>query len=230
MTDTALPPATVVARAAPSNLRVRLVRLVFLAGIVLVMMWFAGKAGDLAWRTFPETLRQVDAGGFPYVVPWLVAGLLGFAVTPAAVRVPWRWRSMPGWKTGAVVWTLVLGGTVFPALTAMVQNGIRVHQLGLGLAAAAIGWPVVEEWLFRGMLWRELCPGDGSDRWISVSVAVIVTSVSFGLWHLPRSPSSVWGAAIYGALMALLRWRTGGILACVVVHGVANALGYVARW
>jgi membrane protease YdiL (CAAX protease family) len=89
---------------------------------------------------------------------------------------------------------------------------------------------VVEEWLFRGLLWRELCPDDESDRWVSVSVAVVVTSVAFGLWHLPRSPASVWGAALFGALVALLRWRTGGILAGVVVHGVGNALGYVARW
>jgi membrane protease YdiL (CAAX protease family) len=232
MTD-ASPPATITANTEPSSLRARVVRLFVLVGTALGIFWLAGKAGDLAWRTFPEALRAADAGGFPYVVTWLMVGLLGLAVAPAAFRVSWLSRGRPGWKAGLAVWTLVLGGTALlyqHALVAMFKNGVRIPPLGLGLIAAVIAWPVAEEWLFRGLLWRELCSGHENDRWALVAVAVSVTSVAFGLWHLPHSSSPVWVHALFGALMALLRWRTGGIMACVVVHGAGNALGYFARW
>jgi membrane protease YdiL (CAAX protease family) len=228
----------------------RYVRRLLLLGAGVAAYFFVARwMGNLAWRTFPEALRRVDASGLPYAVPWLVAGLVGLAVAPDTFRVPWRWHvrddrnggPSPGAEIGTRIatvwgdvaaWAIVLLGTGYlyrHALAAILAHGVRLPSPGLGLLGAAVAWPVAEEWLFRGVLWRELGGGDPRRRWGCV-LALVVTSIAFGLWHLPHSPSPIWIHAAFGALMGLLRWRTGSVLPPTIVHGAGNALRYFAAW
>jgi membrane protease YdiL (CAAX protease family) len=244
--ETPAPPGITGVVSTPPHRHARRVVLV-VAGVV-AYFFLARWLGSLAWRTYPEALRRFDAGGLPYAVPWLVAGFAGLAVAPDTFRVPWRWRlrdrrgkPAPEAGTGrcvattlggAAVWAVVLLGTGYlygHALEAILTRGVRLPSPGLGLLGAAVAWPVAEEWLFRGVLWREFGGGDRRRRWGNF-LALVVTSIAFGLWHLPHSPSPLWVHAAFGVLMGLLRWRTGSVLPPTLVHGAGNALGYFAAW
>lgn len=80
--------------------------------------------------------------------------------------------------------------------------------------------PVVEEVIFRGFVQEGLGRWLGGRRW----VAILGTSVVFALIHIP----SVDGQAlvplfVLSCLLGVVRERTGGVWAGVIVHGIFNA-------
>ncbi len=79
---------------------------------------------------------------------------------------------------------------------------------------------LVEELLFRGLVYRALLD------WMGVRWAIWGSSVGFVLWHIFGQGPLV-GAAmlLYGLIFALMRWRAGGILGLILVHG---AIGFLA--
>jgi hypothetical protein len=96
-------------------------------------------------------------------------------------------------------------------------------------AAMAVGtflgmlWVVAlgEEFFFRGLLQQWLC------RWLRNSTAgLIVTSILFGLVHLPFRGFPNWRfalvAAVAGAFYGRAYARSGGIRAAMVVHALVN--------
>ena len=109
------------------------------------------------------------------------------------------------------------------------------------LACIAIATPVFEEWLFRGYVWRRLRLVFGSGWQL-----VAVTSVLFGLWHLGYADVVAWEivqpealgsaplwahlgvkagfATLMGALLGVVRLRSGGWMAPALVHGLWNLL------
>ncbi|CAM8623159.1 Ham1-like protein [Acidimicrobiia bacterium] len=92
----------------------------------------------------------------------------------------------------------------------------------------AICTPIVEELFFRGLFLRAV-----GRRW-SLSVAVVTTSVVFGLFHsqggsLGKMAFIVAVTASYGAVFALLDVRANGRLGpSIVAHMVVNTVGVFA--
>jgi membrane protease YdiL (CAAX protease family) len=91
----------------------------------------------------------------------------------------------------------------------------------------AIAGPLVEEWLFRGVLWQAT-----EDR-AGTAGAFVLTSLLFGVWHwasiLRPSWTSGVGVPIYqhvefGALMGVLRWRLRSLGGGLAVHALYNGL------
>lgn len=89
--------------------------------------------------------------------------------------------------------------------------------------------PLAEELLFRGYFLGRMSEKTG--KWI----AVLITSVAFGLMHLVGAGEGgaialQWGATVDTFAMALaagvLRTLTGSIWAGVMLHGVKNAVAY----
>ena len=84
---------------------------------------------------------------------------------------------------------------------------------------------LVEEIFWRGFLMRFLLNPDrdywkvpfGKPAWISY----IVVTLAFIMVH---QPVDYLGALIFGSLMYWVAVRTKSLLACVVMHGVANLL------
>jgi membrane protease YdiL (CAAX protease family) len=74
---------------------------------------------------------------------------------------------------------------------------------------------LVEELLFRGLIYRLLLDWKGL-RW-----AIWGSSVGFGLWHIFGQGPLI-GAATFaiGLLFVLIRWRAGGIVGLIVLHGL----------
>lgn len=112
-----------------------------------------------------------------------------------------------------------------------------------------LGTVLLEETVFRGVLYGML--------WQSFNqvVAIVGTSVLFGLWHvLPAIPShesheavrkavgtSIWGklaaialtvlgTAAAGIGFALTRWWTGSVFPAIGLHWALNGLGLFAAW
>jgi len=103
------------------------------------------------------------------------------------------------------------------------------------LLGIPLGTAVFEEIIFRGVLLGAACR-----RW-RLPGAVAVTSVAFGLWHIPvatsdattsHSPAALVGTFVVttlaGVLFALLRLRSGSVVAPILAHIATNSGAYAA--
>jgi membrane protease YdiL (CAAX protease family) len=83
---------------------------------------------------------------------------------------------------------------------------------------AVIGF--VQELFFRGLVYRAF------EDWLGTRWAIWGSSAGFVLWHIFG-----WGLLagvamlLYGLIFALLRWRAGGILGLILIHGAMDYLG-----
>lgn len=120
----------------------------------------------------------------------------------------------------------------FPlAHVAMGSVAIHVPTSWVAFAAIAIGGPLVEEWLFRGVLWDAIASRTHG-RAVTI-VPLVITSLLFGVSHcrwmlcptwLSPSETPIALHVEFGVCMAVLRWRFRTIGPGVIVHGIWNAL------
>jgi membrane protease YdiL (CAAX protease family) len=99
-----------------------------------------------------------------------------------------------------------------------------VSVLVLVGVAFAMGNALLEEVLFRGLLYDALRSGYG------VVTALCIQAVAFGTFHLHGFPSGLVGvglATAYGFMLGGLRVWTGGLGACWVAHVLADATIFV---
>jgi len=156
------------------------------------------------------------------------------------------------WGAGAVavIAVVILTGVVFAEALPFVSSLLadeRAQLDGAALAAAMLvriplGTALFEEVAFRGVLlavWLRCCPP---------KVAVLASSVVFGLWHIAPTavsldlnsiaPTTLAGlAAILGGVVLTtlaglgftwLRRRSDSLLAPLLAHWATNALGLLA--
>lgn len=78
---------------------------------------------------------------------------------------------------------------------------------------------LIEELLFRGLVYRAL------DEWRGARWAVVGSSLAFGLYHIGwQGPLGALGTGIFGLLFGLIRWRAGGIVGPIFVHGLLDII------
>ena len=126
-----------------------------------------------------------------------------------------------------------------PLLALMTTNlwyGVRLNQSPLEtvlyiLSMFCVGF--LEEVIFRGLLFRAMAR-DG------VKCAVIVSSVTFGIGHivnlingsgaqlLPNLLQVMYAMAI-GFAFAMICYRTGSLMPCILVHSTVNGLSAFAN-
>jgi len=157
-----------------------------------------------------------------------------FGFRPAGLRALW-------WSLGL---GLVLGSLLAWAATTL---GIE-FSYGQGLTAWQIivlfwiGAPVQEEVIFRGLLQGTAELGLSGlipiGRW-KLSGAALLSAVLFALVHLALlSVGASAGAAGFIAASALilglaagqLRWMTGSLVPCILIHALFNVTGTVFDW
>lgn len=90
-------------------------------------------------------------------------------------------------------------------------------------ATAAVGIPVIEEVLFRGLLFDVL-----KERF-ATRTTIAATAVLFACAHAINGVGSVAGALLLGLVLGAVRGVSGGIVSSVVIHCVNNALVVFAR-
>lgn len=87
--------------------------------------------------------------------------------------------------------------------------------------------PIMEEWLFRGVLFRALSEGGrkGASR-ASVVVAVLTSAALFAVAH--GEPLQFAGLFFLGIVLATLVWRTKRLIPSIVTHVSFNGVAVVA--
>lgn len=151
-------------------------------------------------------------------------------------RISWRdlgFREVgTGWLVGAALvalpmMPLVSGLTVLfqkltgrpmrsPQIEMLAPAGFTWHgAIGL-LLLAGILIPIMEEVLFRGLLFRWF-----RKRW-SAWPSILVSALIFGVAHM--IPDTIPGTALIGVLLAWLYERTGSLWVPVVTHVTYNSI------
>jgi membrane protease YdiL (CAAX protease family) len=77
---------------------------------------------------------------------------------------------------------------------------------------------IVEELLFRGLMYRVL------KDWHGPALAIFGSSLGFALWHIGWAGPFIVAHFLIGLVFALIRWRAGGIVGLIVVHGLFDLL------
>jgi len=203
------------------------------AAEALILWVFLGLvATGLLVRFAPEAPRQSAA---MLVIPSLIAaaGAIGWIwlATRGKARFGWRmgrsWRQIAvGLAAAGVCSPIALG--VYQLIERFSNRGPTEHPM-VPILATAPGWqtklllvavacvvvPVLEETLFRGVLYRAL------RRHWSFTPAAIASGLVFSVSHL--NPTAVIPYLLLGILFAYLYERTGSLLAPAVAHGAFNA-------
>lgn len=103
------------------------------------------------------------------------------------------------------------------------------HGLSFVLIAVmtTLGAPIVEEWLFRGVLFRALDAGLSSRLARGGTVLAILASAGlFALAH--GEPVQFAGLALLGVVLAVLVKRTGRLTPSVITHVSFNAVAMIS--
>ena len=87
------------------------------------------------------------------------------------------------------------------------------------LIAAGIGAPLAEECLFRGLLF-----GAFKSTPVGLAGAAIITAAMWALMHANYSVYGMTAITIIGVYLAVIREKTGTLLAPIVCHGAYNSL------
>lgn len=104
-------------------------------------------------------------------------------------------------------------------LTTMIPQA-PIWALVVGGAAFALANATLEEWVWRGLLQPMLSPEFG------LSWAIALQALSFGIAHAHGFPRGVVGVALAGTwavILGVLRHVSGGLLAPILAHIVADA-------
>jgi exosortase E/protease (VPEID-CTERM system) len=160
----------------------------------------------------------------------------------ATLALAWYWSQLRtlewsmSWRGPAVgaavfvVWGIaahfLLQQEAMPVTLAAMPAALRATWIGIRVLAAIVIVPVAEELAFRGFLLRRLVATDfGAVRFQSVgAVALLVSSIAFGLGHGAMWLPGIVAGVLYGALLI----RTGSMGEAVGAHATTNVL--VACW
>lgn len=185
------------------------------------------------------------------------AGLVPLSKTPFLLLVAWgslairrqTWRSVGlafGKRTGSLVALGVVAGILFWAFEYFVENPLfhlwfGVHPdlsdfrgivgnlpallliLVLNLILAGFG----EEMVWRGYAVSRTAEIFGSSR-AAWAIAIVGTSVAFGLAHAYQGEAGVTQAAVQGALLGMLYVATDrNLVAPIIAHVTANTCDFI---
>jgi len=173
-----------------------------------------------------------------YPLPLALALAASAAVTLALEgRSGFRWLRAGTWNRSVAAWTLLVvllsaaGLLVGARLAHGVVPRLALPQLPpLGLGAGVLGWSAVnaaaEELAFRGALLHAL------EVSLEARLAILVQAAAFGAMHLPVAPGGWTGCALvagFAVMAALLRRRSGGLLAPWIAHAAADVVMLAIR-
>ena len=198
-------------------------------GIAIVLLAGGGaKASDaiargwiVAWTTIISAPILVGA---PVLLAWVrkgisVAAYLGLALPRAREALRWS-LILIGLVAASDLLSLALGRPVVPeAMISMYQTAGSVPIFLLGLVVAA---PLAEEFLFRGFLFAGL-----RESRLGPTGAIALTALAWGSLHVQYDLYGMAIVAATGILLGLIRWRTGSLWLCALLHALINAVATV---
>jgi membrane protease YdiL (CAAX protease family) len=163
-------------------------------------------------------------------VPILLSWLMFRRVVPAWFGV----NRTPLWPAVGMTLLMMLSYYVLSAVYAglldlsepdQLPDSLGVEQSTAALIAVCILVtviaPIAEEVLFRGFMFGAL------RNWRGPIVSAVITGIVFGAIHAGGTEVEfLVPLALLGVFLALLRWRTGSLLPCMVVHAFNNSIAF----
>jgi membrane protease YdiL (CAAX protease family) len=191
--------------------------------------WLAQRGANALWRYIPRS-QQGQLGSFPFYALCLMQLLLVSGVAPRITRTAWWPKRWDAWGALALVVALMLGPLGASWLGWAPAPHWHWPTWPVAFLTGGVLDPLVEEWIFRGALWRGAEWAVGPSKW-APAIAGAFTSLLFGLWHVPfqQTPFSqstipvVLVNAAFGAGLAVARWRFGGIGPGTIIHALGNS-------
>ena len=174
------------------------------------------------WDTFGN-----EAVLYAIVLAIVLAIARGLARRDAfALRPPCSWAAAARVVVGVLIVLYVVAGALDRVLHAGREQGLTTshweprHAAAFAANYAVLGLlgPAVEELTFRGLGFRLL---ERFGSW----TAIILVGIAFGLWHGLVFAFPI--LALVGAGLAYVRWRTGSLYPCIVLHALFNTLALV---
>jgi membrane protease YdiL (CAAX protease family) len=173
----------------------------------------------------------VSAGALPFTLyanfDKAIAGivLMGVFCTPIRVGADWLTMLRRTLPVMAATLLVVLGAGV---LLGVVRLDVKwLPTTPWFLVNNLLITCVTEEAFFRGLLLAGLARGMAGRRY-GVAVAVVVSTVLFGLAHAPGGPLLVVFATLAGLGYAAAYLRSGRIEGAILTHFALNAVHFVA--
>jgi hypothetical protein len=198
-----------------------------------------GVVGAIFGRGFDDLPASLNIAAVVVQDACLIGAALLFARIVWPPR-PWQFglnrplglRSATGWVIlGYVVFLLVS----YAWLSAVGKTGTKDHiieDLGakdstaalIGVAfVVAVCAPLAEEFFFRGFFF-------GALRGMGLWPAALLTGLTFGLVHVAGSPIAfILPLAFLGALLCLIRERTGSLYPGIALHCVNNSFALASN-
>jgi membrane protease YdiL (CAAX protease family) len=197
--------------------------------------WRAAHGGVLlAALALPHLAPGLTRWPLPLLAPLLLYAAVVLLVGPLRRSVVWlRAGRCDAPSALAALGVLLLASAALLVYDALVRPDVSAQaaqmprvadSLVLSAAVFAVVNAALEEMIFRGPLYDGL-----TARW-GDATALVVTSAVFGFAHLGGYPPGWVGAglaAVYGAMLGGLRWRTGGLAVPVFVHVWADVTVFV---
>jgi membrane protease YdiL (CAAX protease family) len=132
--------------------------------------------------------------------------------------IAWAFLVVAAFLKGLMLWSGLAIGAGSDTVRSMrgIEQALGPWAL-IGFAALLI--PVMEEFLFRGVLLR------AGARHLAVWAAVAIQSAVFAVWH--EDPLDYPAMFVFGIATAWLAIRSGGLLAPIACHATVNLLAAV---
>jgi uncharacterized protein len=192
----------------------------------------------------PQLVGMVGGGQLPasaviatlvgtFAAQVLTLGLCWLVVThggrqPFFAPLGWSWHPQFKWvhAVGLAFLMLLLGGLLEKTLPHRPTDLERLLQISASVRIsvallATFGAPLVEEVVYRGILYSSL------ERVAGRGAGVAVVTLLFTLVHVPQywgSVATITAILLLSVVLTLLRALTGSLLACVATHFVFNAI------
>lgn len=216
------------------------VALAFLAG-QLVAVLFQGIGVALAHPALGTAVLTLPSPPWWTTALGLVGLWVGFA---GGTLLAYRNEVVDAWPTA---WRLRASDSIYLLLGIALQGLVAVIYAPFHLAhlsqpvhkifdgsrgvtflllalMTAVGAPMVEEWLFRGVLFRGLAGSSPSRRrfWVAAVTSAVLFGLAHGEWiQLP-------GLVLLGLVLAVVVTRTGRLVPSMMTHVGFNGIALVA--
>ncbi|MEG1037656.1 MAG: type II CAAX endopeptidase family protein [Mucinivorans sp.] len=159
-------------------------------GLVIALLWAAKPALNLSFVTFAPRIGKVNPSLM--LLGLLLILISGMAADPIIKLLPSSSLDALYQMLGTGMWAIVTG---------------------------VVAAPLMEEYIFRGMLQRSLTVHS------SPILGVIFSAVIFGLIHV--IPQQIVGAMMAGLVLGAIFYLTGSLTTVVVIHLLNNGLAYL---
>lgn len=194
-------------------------------GSLSVLLW--ARFRGITWQQIREDIGWHCGKGFWKELAW---GVVGYGMTLpilcCGLLITIVLMSIQNMMLGGPDDNLLhgTGGGSHPIIVE-IANGGWALRIGL-ICLAAIAAPVVEETMFRGVLYRQLrssMQGTFNESFTSVCLSMSLVSFIFAAIH-PQGWVAIPVLMSIAIGMNLLREQRGSIIAPMVIHGINNGL------